>query len=169
MQEIEWNEHVDMLKAALSGSGALLVARDKIGRANPMTIGWAQVGIVWGRPTVTVLVRRSRYTYSCLLDTPDFTVNVPATGTLDDQLVFCGTKSGRDVDKAAACGLTLKEAQRVQTPIIAECALHYECRIILRKQLSHADFSAPDVLDAYYQDDDHHMIVTGEIVAAYRT
>jgi len=83
--------------------------------------------------------------------------------------VFCGTKSGRDVDKAAACGLTLKEAQRVQTPIIAECALHYECKIVLRKQLSRADFSAPDVLDEYYQDDDHHMIVIGQIVAAYRT
>ncbi len=167
MQQIEWNEHVDMLKAALSGSGALLVARDKIGRANPMTIGWAQVGIVWSRPMMTVLVRKSRYTHSCLVETPDFTVNVPVQGVLSEELLYCGTKSGRDVDKIAACGLTLSPAQRVQTPIIAECRVHYECQIVLRKQLSAADFSAPDVLDKYYEDNDHHMIVIGEIVAAY--
>ncbi len=169
MQDIQWNEHIETLKGALSGNGALLVALDKNERANPMTIGWAQVGIVWGRPTVTVLVRRSRYTYSCLLTGTEFTVNVPAEGTLSEQLLYCGTKSGRDVDKVDACGLTLKQAQRVQTPIIAECGLHYECRIILRKQLLRKDFSAPDVLDEYYQDDDHHMIVIGHIMAAYRT
>ena len=167
MQQIQWNEHIDILKEALSGNGAFLVALDKNGRANPMTIGWAQVGIVWSRPTLTVLVRKSRYTYSCLVDTPDFTVNVPAVGTLDDQLLFCGTKSGRDLDKAAACGLTLSPAQRVRTPIIAECHVHYECKVVVRKQLSGTDFSSPAILDEYYQDDDQHMIVIGEIVTAY--
>jgi len=167
MQEKEWNEHIRTLKEALSGDGAFLVALDKNGRANPMTIGWAQIGIVWGRPTLTVLVRKSRYTYSCLLETPDFTVNAPASGTLSKELLFCGTKSGRDVDKAAACGLTFKQAQKVQTPIVSECELHYECKTVLRKQLSATDFSSPAILDEYYQDDDHHMIVIGEIVAVY--
>ncbi|HDL86326.1 MAG TPA: flavin reductase family protein [Candidatus Acetothermia bacterium] len=167
MQEINWNKHIDILKDALSGNGAFLIARDASGRANPMTIGWAQVGIIWSRPTLTVLVRRSRYTYSCLVEAPDFTVNVPTAGTLDDQLLFCGTKSGRDLDKAAACGLTMKRAQRVLTPIIAECRLHYECQVVLRKQLSREDFSSPQILDEYYQSDDHHMLVIGQIVAAY--
>ena len=169
MGNIKWNQHIDILKDALSGNGALLVVLDKNGRANPMTIGWGQVGIVWSRPVFSVLVRKSRYTYSCLLETPDFTVNVPASGTLSKELLFCGTKSGRDVDKAAACGLTFKQAQKVQTPIIEQCQLHYECKVVVRKQLSREDFSAPEVLDEYYQNDDHHMIVMGEIVAAHST
>ena len=169
MQEAKWNEHIDILKDALSGSGAFLVALDKAGRANPMTIGWGQVGIVWSRPIFTVLVRKSRYTYSCLLEAPDFTVNVPALGTLSEELLFCGTKSGRDVDKAAACGLTMEQAQKVLTPIVSECFLHYECKTVVRKQLSAVDFSDPEILDEYYQDNDHHMIVIGEIVAAYTT
>ena len=169
MHKIKWNEHIDILKDALSGDGAFLVARDSTGRANAMTIGWAQVGSVWSRPTLTVLVRRSRYTYSCLVEAPDFTVNVPAPGLLSEELLYCGTKSGRDVDKVAACGLALKEAQRVQTPIITECRLHYECQVVLRKQLSREDFSSPQILDEYYQSDDHHMLVIGQIVAAYIT
>lgn len=167
MDNIEWSEEIEMMKDALSADGAFLVAVDNNGRPNPMTIGWAQVGVVWGRPVLSVLVRRSRYTYSCLLAKPDFTVNVPSGGMLSEELLFCGTKSGRDVDKARACHLKMIPAQSVQTPIIAECALHYECRIVMRKQLCASDFSAPDVLDEYYQDSDHHMIVTGEILAAY--
>ena len=167
MRQTKWDQHIDMLKAALSGDGALLVAVDEGGRANPMTIGWAQVGIVWSRPMMTVLVRKSRYTYSCLVEAPDFTVNVPAQGALSEELLYCGTNSGRDVDKVAACGLTLSPAQRVQTPIIAECSVHYECQIVLRKQLIATDFSAPAILTEYYEDNDHHMIVIGEIVAAY--
>jgi len=167
MHNIKWNEHIDILKDALSGSGVLLVALDKNGRANPMTIGWGQVGIVWSRPVFTVLVRKSRYTYSCLLEAPDFTVNVPTVGTLSEELLFCGSKSGRDVDKAAACGLTMEQAQEVLTPIVSECQLHYECKVVVRKQLSGADFSSPGILDEYYQDSDHHMLVIGEIVAAY--
>jgi len=73
------------------------------------------------------------------------------------------------VDKVDACGLTLKSAQEVQTPVIEGCALHYECQIVLRKQLTASDFSAPAILDEYYKDNDHHMIVIGQIVAAYAT
>jgi len=169
MQQIQWNEQVDTLKDALNGNGVFLVALDNNGHANPMTIGWAQVGIVWSRPTLTVLVRKSRYTYSCLLEGPDFTVNVPARGRLGEELLLCGTKSGRDVDKAVACSLTMEQAQIVATPIIAECHVHYECKIVLRKQLSARDFSAPTILKKYYEGGDHHMIVIGEIVAAYTT
>ena len=160
-------KEVDQLQAALSGNGAFLVACDENGKGNPMTIGWGEIGIVWSRPVFTVLVRRSRYTYKCLLASETFTVNIPTPGELKEELLFCGTKSGRDLDKAASCGLTLIEGKAVATPIIAQCTLHYECRILLRKQLEREDFSAPGILDQYYLSDDHHMIVMGEILAAY--
>jgi flavin reductase (DIM6/NTAB) family NADH-FMN oxidoreductase RutF len=121
-QEITWSDNVDHLKRALAGEGVFLVVLDKNGRANSMTIGWGEVGIIWSRPVFTVLVRRSRYTYDCLLSADSFTVNVPSTGQLEEELLFCGTKSGRDLDKAAACGLTLIAAREVSSPIIEECA-----------------------------------------------
>jgi flavin reductase (DIM6/NTAB) family NADH-FMN oxidoreductase RutF len=55
----------------------------------------------------------------------------------------------------------------VEAPVIEECALHYECRISARTQQERAHFSAEDVLAQYYPNGDHHLIVFGEIVAAY--
>ena len=97
-------DHVNLLEKALSADGAFLVVVDKDGKANAMTIGWGEVGIVWSRPAFTVLVRQSRYTYSCLQSAESFTVNVPEPNTLKEELLFCGTKSGSDIDKVAACG-----------------------------------------------------------------
>jgi flavin reductase (DIM6/NTAB) family NADH-FMN oxidoreductase RutF len=165
--DMNWIQHIDQLKGALSGDGVFLVAVDQDGKANPMTIGWGQIGIVWSRPVFTVLVRRSRYTHGCLLHSEDFTINVPTKGKLKEELLFCGTKSGRDVDKAKTLGLTLTPGREISAPIIDACSLHYECRILARKQLERGDLVSPDVLSMYYKSDDHHMIVMGEIVAAY--
>ena len=166
-KEIAWSDHTEHLRKALSDDGAFLTAVDRNGKANPMTIGWGTVGRVWSRPVFTVLVRQSRYTHGCIQDSDSFTVNVPRLGELKDELLFCGTKSGHDLDKAAECNLTLLPGKKVDTPIIKECALHYECRVIVRKQLQTGDFFSPDVLEEHYESNDHHLVVMGEILAAY--
>jgi len=166
--DIRWDEGGEALREALAQGGAFIVAVDANGKANPMTIGWGQIGVVWSRPVFTAYVRASRYTRECLRTAQTFTINVPRPGELKDELTFCGTKSGRDVDKAADCGLTLIPGQAVETPIIDRCAVYYECRVAARTQQERADFSANDILSKYYPDGDHHLIVFGEIVAAYR-
>ena len=167
MKEITWTEHLNLVEKALSGNGVFLVAHDKKGKVNPMTIGWGAVGRIWSIPTFTVLVRRSRYTYGCLLEADSFTVNVPKNGELAHELDFCGHHSGRELDKARACGLKFVPAMRVKTPVIDGCTLFYECRILMRKQLGAGDLSAPALISKYYYDDDYHMIVIGEIVVSY--
>ena len=166
-KEIAWSDYTDHLREALSDDGVFLVAVDKNGKANPMTIGWGMVGRVWSRPVFTVLVRRSRYTHGCIQNSDSFTVNVPRLGELKEELLLCGTKSGRDLNKAAECNLRLLPGKKVDTPIIEKCALHYECRIIVRKQLQTDDFFFPEVLEEYYKSNDHHLVVMGEILAAY--
>jgi len=168
-QNIAWDEGGSRLRKAFAEGGAFIVAVDANGKPNPMTIGWGQVGVVWSRPIFTAYVRLSRYTYECLRASETFTINVPRPGDLKDALLYCGTKSGRDVDKAVQCGLTMVPGRAVETPVIDECALHYECRIAARTQQERQHFSAEDVLDQYYADGDHHLIVFGEIVAAYAT
>ena len=171
MKKIEWYEETEWLKSALSSGGAFVVAKDEKGKANPMTIGWAQVGIVWSVPVMTVLIRESRYTHACITQSSTFSVCVPRAGELKDALLLCGTKSGRDLDKAAGAGLTLAPAQTIDTPIIEACGLHYECEIIARTQQVCADFTdkAGKVLETYYPKGDHHLIVLGRILNAYTT
>jgi len=157
------------LQAGLSRGGVFLIVNAPDGRANPMTIGWGQVGIVWSRPVFTVLVRESRFTYECIRASDTFAVSVPCAGEMAAELLLCGTKSGRDMDKVSEAGLTLLPGQEIETPVIEGCLLHYECRILARTQQAPPDFSASDVIDTFYAKGDHHLAVFGEVVAAYMT
>jgi flavin reductase (DIM6/NTAB) family NADH-FMN oxidoreductase RutF len=166
-RDIEWAEGTRRLAEALTKGGAFIVAVDSNGMPNPMTIGWGQVGVIWGRPIFMALVRLSRYTYECLQSADSFTINVPRPGELKDELMLCGTKSGRELDKAAECGLTMVPGKEVETPIVDQCALHYECRIVARTQQERPDFASDSVLDQFYANGDHHLLIFGEIVATY--
>ncbi|MBC7287585.1 MAG: flavin reductase, partial [Armatimonadetes bacterium] len=103
--EVEWDSYLPQTCRALSSGGVLLTSVDANGKANPMTIGWAAFGVFWGYPVATVMVRPSRYTFGCIEVTGDFTVSVPYPD-LADQVVYCGTTSGRDVDKFRECGFS---------------------------------------------------------------
>jgi len=169
MQErIRWDQETEWLKAGMAGNGAFLNVKTPTGVLNPMTIGWGQVGIVWGMPVFTVYVRKSRYTYECLQTAESFTVSVPRLGELADELALCGTKSGRDLDKAEACGFSIIPGQSVDTPIIGECGLHYECGMLARCQIEEPDISSEKPL-RYYKTMDLHQIILGEILTAYVT
>ena len=171
MNRIEWHQETEWLSAALTNGGVFVLAKDAAGRANPMTIGWAQAGVVWSMPVMTVFIRESRYTHGCVTASKTFSVCVPRPGELKDALQLCGTKSGRDIDKAAEAGLRLIPAQTIDTPVIEECGLHYECEILARTQQTRDHFTeqAGQVLATYYAEGDHHLIVLGKILDAYTT
>jgi len=156
-------EYAPQTLAALSSPGLLLVSVDPQGRPNVMTIGWGSLGIFWRRPIFIAPVRHSRYTHGCIEHTRDFTVNV-LPRELADLANFCGSVSGRDRDKFAEAHLTAAAALRVTSPIIEECVLHYECRVV------HANDLMPEameqgILDALYASGDYHRFFFGEILA----
>lgn len=145
--------------------GLLLVTAGADGKPNVMTIGWGTIGAIWGRPVFVVLVRPSRYTYSRLEESGDFTVNV-APAELADAASHCGTVSGRDHDKFREKSLTTVPSRQVRPPIIQECVIHYECRTLHKNDVIPGAL-AQAVLDDAYPGGDFHRIYFGEIVAAY--
>jgi len=157
------NDYLLETLEALAEPGCLLVSQGADGRPNAMAIGWATFGIIWGRPVLTVLVRHSRHTWKLLQENPDFTVNVP-TPDLAEAVMLCGTRSGRDLDKIAAAGLTLGPASRVSVPIIHECIVHYECRTLHRNNVEPTNL-AEDVLSECYARGDFHTLYFGQILA----
>lgn len=148
---------------ALAHPGLLLVSLDRRGRPNVMTIGWGSVGIYWGQPIFMVPVRQSRYTYRCIETTRDFTVNA-LPRKLADLATFCGTVSGRDHDKFAEAKLTPYPSLRVKSPIIGECVLHYECKVVHVNDLVPKDLAA-DLLGSAYPRGDYHRFYFGQILA----
>ena len=133
---------------------------------NTMTIGWATIGYCWRKPILMVAVRDSRHTYTIIEKAADFTVSLP-TGDMHKEIMYCGTKSGRDVDKFKECNLSLKQSRHVSSPIIDVPALHFECRIVLKTAMD-PKLLIPDY-DSLYPDKDYHTLYFGEIQACYET
>jgi len=148
---------------ALAHPGVLLVSLDARPRPNVMTIGWGSLGVYWDKAIFVVPVRPSRYTYGCLNKTGDFTVNL-LPRKLHDLANFCGTVSGRDHDKLAEANLTAIPGLRVRSPIIEECVLHYECKVLHYNNFL-PEVAAREVLRANYPRGDYHRFFFGEILA----
>jgi len=149
---------------ALGSRGALLVAGAE--PVNPMTIGWGQIGIAWGKPVFLVMVRPSRFTCGLMEKAEAFSVNVPGAD-LAQACQLCGTKSGRDVDKIAETGLVVERGVDLDVPVLAACPIHYECRILQKCMIDPATLD-PQVEESCYHGSDHHGVWWGEIVGAFR-
>ena len=134
---------------------------------NTMTIGWATFGVIWQKPIMMVAVRPTRHTFSIIEKTQDFTVTVPA-GDMSKAIAFCGSKSGRDVDKFKMCNLETTDSQNVASPIIKVPGIHYECKIVYKSAMNpvHLDKNYDKSL---YPQKDYHTLYFGEILACYET
>ena len=146
------------------GNGGLLLVGGEQG--NPMTIGWGTIGIIWGLPVFTVLVRPSRFTFSLMEGHGEFSVNVP-TEDLKKEVALCGSKSGRDTDKIKECGFTLITSAEIKVPCIEECVIHYECKTIHRNNVINAALD-PEIVAGSYSSGDFHTIYYGRILGVYR-
>ena len=97
MKEVMYNGYAKEVLEALP-KGAFLNVSDGQ-KDNTMTIGWANLGFMWKKPILTVMVRHSRYTYELIEKADCFTLSLPLSTDLKKELGICGTKSGRNVDK----------------------------------------------------------------------
>ncbi len=155
--------------------GILLTTR--VGdRVNCMTIGWGHLGVVWSRPVFIAYVREGRFARPLLDESRCFTINIPLDQAAKKITAFCGTRSGKTVDKVKELGLTLIDGDEVAAPAVAELPLTLECRVIYR-QLQDRSAIPADILTAMYPEDkdsfccgcnrDAHVCYYGEIVKAY--
>lgn len=163
-----WDYAEEILKGVQNG---VLLTTQSGGKVNTMTISWGSLGIEWGKPIFTTFVRESRYTKLALDENGAFTVNIPY-GDFDKKILsFCGSKSGRDVDKIKELGLTLEKGDAVSVPAIKELPLTLECRVIY-KQTQDLSQIPKEAQEMFYPKDaqgcpDIHTAYYGEIVRAY--
>ena len=151
---------------------AALVTTKADGEVDTMTIGWGTLGVEWGKPLFTVFVRQSRHTKKLLDKNGEFTINVPLKGTDRKTILgFCGSKSGRDVDKIKEMDLHLEEPDVISVPGIKEFPVTLECKVVY-KQDQDLSAIAEDKRLRYYapgtaNDGDYHTAYYGEVLAAY--
>jgi flavin reductase (DIM6/NTAB) family NADH-FMN oxidoreductase RutF len=131
---------------------------------NTMTIGWATIGFAWRKPILMVMVRDSRHTFRLIEKAADFTVSVPS-GEMKKEIAFCGSKSGRDVDKFQACSLKTAPGREVSSPILQIPGVHFECRIVYKNAIAPENLTR--AYDPLYPEKDYHTLYFGEIAACY--
>ncbi len=162
-KEVELFDVYQETLVKLDGEGIILVAGNP---PNLMTIGWATLGHIWNKQIMTVLVRPVRHTFKLMESARDFSVCV-----LPDQykkeLGICGTRSGRDLNKAEACNFTIEKCARTESFYISESAIHFECRIVHKHFLDAATLDQ-GIVKKYYPLRDFHMVYYGEILGIYR-
>lgn len=107
---------------------AVMVSCGRSGEApNIITVAWA--GTVCSAPAMlSVSIRPERYSYDIIKETGEFVVNL-VTKELVAAADYCGVKSGREVDKYKAAGLTPLASQKISAPGIAESPVNIECRV----------------------------------------
>ncbi len=133
---------------------------------NTSTISWATMGYLWGKPVVTIMIRKSRYIYNILEKGESFTISVPTNSELKKALNFFGSKSGRDIDKYKASGVDLKEARAVDIPVIDNCGVYFECKILYKHEIR-PDQIQDDSKESWYYDEDNHVAFYAEVLDCY--
>lgn len=90
-------------------------------------------------PMLGVAVGHSRYSYGVMLSSDGFVVNVPSKSHV--RIVdYCGSTSGKDEDKFAACKLTAAKSSKVAAPQILEFPINIECALRRRVELGSHDY-----------------------------
>ena len=151
--------------------GVLLTTKTN-DQLNTMSISWGTMGIQWSLPIFTVFVRGCRHTSTLLDANPEFTVNIPLGEVNKEIIRYCGTKSGRDVDKFQVMGLHTEEPEVISVPGIKELPITLECKVIYKQQQYPECMTDPEPPTHYPENSqdihaDYHTAYYGQIVAAY--
>ncbi|NLV49939.1 MAG: flavin reductase family protein [Clostridiales bacterium] len=146
------------------GKQWLLISAGTEKSFNSMTASWGAFGVLWNKYTATVYVRPERYTYGFLETNDRFSLCLFGEKHRE-ALVVMGTKSGRDMDKPAACGLSPVFIDGV--PAYAEAETVFICKKIYSDNLR-AENMGEDGLSVYAAGSGIHKMYIGEILGLYR-
>lgn len=125
----------------------MITCGDTKGRSNIIAVSFC-MPVSKEPPLIACAVGRDAYSCRLIESTREFVVNVPSK-ELKAEIYYCGSHSGRHVDKFKETGLTPQRAHKVGVPIIDECVAHMEC--ILRQQIETGDkkLFIGEVIEAY--------------------
>ena len=117
------------------------------GQRSICPVGWTMRTSL-APPMMAVSVAPTRFTHGLIEGSGGFVLAYPGRD-LAQATAYCGTHSGRDVDKFARAAVTAVPGRRGPAPLVAECVANLECRVVDR--ITTGD----------------HAIFVGEVLAAW--
>lgn len=164
IKKIDFNRYLKDAVEQLP-KGAFLCTKDGE-KENVMSVGWAAFGSMWGRPVLIVTIRPSRYSCELIDNTGEFTISIPLNQSQKDNINFCGSYSGRERNKFEEKSLIKGKGQTLDIPVIDNCQLFYECKVITKQELN-ADMLDDSIKQMYYPHGNYHIVYYAEIIDSY--
>ena len=127
---------------------------------NTMTISWGGMGTIWNKPVATVYVRTSRFTHEFIDNNDYFTISF-FPEEYKGILGVLGSKSGREMDKMHASGLTPVQVENGIT--FKEAETTFVCRKLCKQPIELRNMPE-DVVNSFYKADTRHDMYIGEVI-----
>ena len=136
------------------GKEWMLVSAGDKDKFNMMTASWGGVGFLWNKPVVFVFIRPERYTREFVDEKGCFTLSFLGEEHKAAHKI-CGSKSGRDINKVAATGLT---------PYFTELGKPIYC--ISKEAIDEKNFHLDKMNDTWFLDSDYKTLalIEGESI-----
>lgn len=144
----------------------MLITAGDCNRYNTMTASWGFVGEMWGKHCAIAAIRPQRYTKQFVDQNDYYTLSF--YGENKQIHAVCGKKSGREINKAQAAGLTPLFDEQTGAPYFAEARLVLICKKLYAQPLLPQHFTAAgqEIPATVYPQSDYHEMYYGEIVKA---
>lgn len=162
-------QNVDVKKLELNpfaavGDEWMLITAGTKENCNTMTASWGGLGVLWKKNVATIYVRPQRYTKQ-FVDGQEYFTLCFFGDKYREELALCGTKSGRDMDKIAACGFTVSEAE-CGAPYFEQARLVLVCRKLYQDAIKPECFLDRSCDERCYPEHDYHDFYVAEVVEA---
>jgi flavin reductase (DIM6/NTAB) family NADH-FMN oxidoreductase RutF len=113
----------------------IVIAKDKKGKANPVTLGWTMIAS-GDPPMMAIGVYKGHYTIKCIRHSKCWTLVYPSADMAKAALFF-GSHSGRDTDKLAEFQCKTSPARKIKSVLLTDAVANFECRLV--KQIATGD------------------------------
>ena len=143
------------------GNEWMLITAEKEGKTNTMTASWGGLGVIWNYNVAYIFVRQSRFTKEFLDESDTFSLSFFNLSQYRETMTYLGSVSGRNEDKIANAGLTIKKDEH--TPYFEEAETVLICRKLARQYINPESIIDEEIFPDWYADLDYHDMYIGEI------
>jgi flavin reductase (DIM6/NTAB) family NADH-FMN oxidoreductase RutF len=106
----------------------LAVTVDLNGQPNIIALGW-KMRTSFDPLMLAISIGKTRHSHQLISNCREFVLAVPGAD-LSEQVLFIGTHSGKNVDKFKTTHLTPLPAKHIRPPLIQECLVNHECKVV---------------------------------------
>lgn len=144
----------------------LAVSVDEDGKANIISLGWSMF-TSFNPPMLAISVGKTRYSHKLISKGRESVLAVPGED-MSEEVLYCGTHSGRDVDKFEETGLIPRPAKLVKPPLIEECIVNQECKVVGQLDTGDHTIFVGKVVTSWVSDDARRNLLSIGREAGYK-